>query len=368
MHDRPRNRTLRCVATLAFLAIAGLSLGACGGASNQATKLLSETFTGNHRISSGNLAFSVTITPSGSSALKGPLTLSLGGPFQSLGSGKLPESNFSLGLDTSGGGLSVSILSTGRKGFVSFQGQSYQLPQATYQRLESSFAQLGSSPGAHGGSGVLARLGIAPQHWLVNPRVVGNEALGGTNTTHILAGIDVQALLSDLNTFLRRASSVGASVTGGLRGGLSASTRSQIARAIYAPGIDVWTGVADRTLRRLDLTLTLHLTGQAGALLGSTASLALSMQYAQLNQPQTITAPTTVLPYSEFQAKLKVLLADLQSGLTGGTSGAGSSSAGSGATATTGTTSSYGRYAACIQSARGNITKMQKCAPLLSGQ
>ncbi len=361
MHKRPRNRTLRCVAALALLTI---GLGACGGgASNQATKLLSQTFTGNHRITSGNLGVNVTITPSGSGALKGPITLSLGGPFQSLGAGKLPQSDFGLGLRTTGGSVSVSILSTGAKGYVTFQGQSYPLPQATFQRLESSFAQLGSSPGSRRGSGVLARLGIQPQHWLVNPQVVGNEALGGTNTTHIRAGINVPALLRDLNTFLKRASSVGASGAGNLPNGMS----------IRNPGIDVWTGVVDKTLRRLELKLTLELTGRAAAVLGSRAELGLNMQYANLNQPQTIAAPTVLLPYSEFQAKLKVLLADLQGGLTGGLSSGGGAGAtgsgatGSGATGTAGANSNYQRYTACIQAAGGDVAKMQNCAPLLSG-
>jgi hypothetical protein len=365
MHGRPRTRTLRSVAMLALLAIAGLSLAACSGGSNQATRLLSQTFTGSHRVNSGNLGLSITISPSGSSALKSPITLSLGGPFQSRGSGKLPRSNFSLGLATGGGNVSVALLSTGSRGYVTFQGQSYPLPQATYQRLESSFSQLGASPGTHRSSGVLARLGIHPEHWLVNPQVVGNEALGGTNTTHIRAGINVAALVGDLNTFLGRAASVGASASN-LPSGISASERQQIARAIRNTAIDVWTGASDKTLRRLDLRLTLDLTGQTAALLGSRATLALTLQYANLNQPQTIVAPASVQPYSEFQAKLKVLLADLQSGLAGGLSGGGGSSSGT-STGTTSANSSYQNYTQCMQAAGGDVAKMQNCAPLLNG-
>ena len=269
----------------------------------------------------------------------------------------------------------MGILSTGTRGYVSFQGQSYQLPQATFQRLESSFAQLGSSPASRRGSGVLARLGIQPQHWLVNPQVVGNEALDGTNTTHIRAGINVPALLTDLNTFLSRASSAGAS-TANLPTQLSPSTRSQIASDIHNPSIDVWTGTSDKTLRRLDLNLKLNTTGQASALLGPSAGLRLTMAYANLNQPQSISPPTTVLPYSQFQAKLKVLVADLQSGITGGLSGTGGTSgtgtsgtgtSGTGTTGSGGTNSTYQRYAQCIQAAGSNISKMQKCAPLLNG-
>lgn len=365
---------LRPVATLGLVAVVAVTLAACassnGGSDGSATTLLRQTFTGSHKINSGNLGFSVTVTPSGSSALKGPLTLSLAGPFQSVGSGKLPQSDFSLKLGTSGGAFSVALLSTGSKGYVTFQGQSYQLPKATFQRLESSFAQLGSSPGSRGSS-VLSRLGINPEHWLVNPQVVGNEAVEGADTTHVSAGINVPALLNDLNTFLTRASSVGAA-SGGLPNGISPSSRSHIATEIHNPRLDVWTGTADRTLRRLDLRLNLDVTGQAAALLGSSAALQLTMRYADLNQPQTITAPTTVLPYSQFQDKLKVLLADLESGLTGGLSGGstggatGTTGAG-GAASGSGSGSSYQRYAQCIQAAGQDVAKMQKCAPLLNG-
>jgi hypothetical protein len=351
---------LRYPAVVLIAAATGWALSACGGSSNQATSLLRQTFTGKHKVSSGNLGFSLTLAPSGTSALKGPITLSLGGPFQSLGSGRLPQSNFSLSLGTSGGKLAVAILSTGTKGYVSFEGQSYQLPVATFRRLESSFAQLGSTPGSRSGSGALAKLGIQPEHWLVRPHVVGDEALGGTNTTHIRAGINVPALLEDLNTFLKRAGSVGVSGASSLPGGLSAAVRSRIAGEIHNPSIDVWTGTADKTLRRLDLKLNLALSGQAAALLGSNAGLELTMQYAQLNQPQTITAPTDVLPYSQFQAKLKVLLADLQGSLTGGLAGTASGSSSSGG-------SSYGKYTQCIQAAGADVAKMQKCAPLLGG-
>lgn len=363
MHDRPRNRTLRSVAMLALLTIAGLGLAACGAGSNQAANLLGQTFAGQHRINSGDLAFSLTISPSRPSALKSPLTLSLGGPFQSLGAGKLPQSNFTLGLTTGGGQISVALLSTGSKGYVTFQAQSYQLPPATFQRIESSFAALGSSGGSSRGSGVLARLGIQPEHWLVDPQVVGDEALGGTNTTHIRAGINVPALLSDLNTFLKRASSVGAS-TSNLPSAISPAERNRIAGEITNPSIDVWTGTADKTLRRLDLRLALNLTGQTAALLGPRATLALTMQYANLNQPQTIVPPSSVQPYSIFQDKLKVLLADLQSGLTGGLSGAGG---GSSSTGTTGPSSRYQKYTQCMQAAGSDVAKMQKCARLLNG-
>ena len=369
MHDRPEKTTPRRLGILVLAVLASLLVAACGGGSDQAARLLEQTFTGNHKINSGNLGFSLTVVPSGSSSLRGPITLSLGGPFQTRGTGKLPQSDFSLSLGTEGGNVSIAMVSTGTRGYVTFEGQSYELPQATFQRLESSFAQLNSTSGSKSGSGVLAKLGIQPEHWLVNPQVVGDETMGGANTTHIRAGINVPALLGDLNRFLQRASSVSSTSTAGLPSGIPARDRNQIASEIHNPSLDVWTGTADKTLRRLDLKLNLDVTGQTAALLGRSAALRLTMQYGNLNQPQTITAPATVLPYSQFQSKLKVLLADLEGSLTGsigsGTSSGGASSGSASGSGSSGSNSNYQRYTQCIQAAAGDVAKMQKCAPLL---
>jgi len=147
------------------LVAACLALSACGGSSNDPTTMLKQTFGGVHKVNSGKLAIVLRVNPSGSSTLKTPITLSFGGPFQSLGKGKLPQSNFDVSLSGGGSSGSIGILSTGTNGYVTFQGQSYQLPAAAFQKLESSFSQIASSPGSSGnGSNVLSKLGIQPLH------------------------------------------------------------------------------------------------------------------------------------------------------------------------------------------------------------
>jgi hypothetical protein len=76
----------------------------------------------------------------------------------------------------------------------------------------------------------------------------------------------------------------------------------------------VWIGESDKTVRKLQIELTLPVTGQISMLLGglSTAQLGLTMQYADLNRPQTIQAPSNVRPYSEFTAKLQAFVDSLQ--------------------------------------------------------
>jgi hypothetical protein len=350
-------------------------LAGCGGSSANAVSLLRDTFSGSHQVNSGNLRVALTISPSGSRTFTGPISLTFGGPFQSQGTGKLPESNFTVNLSALGQGASIGIISTGHAGYVTFEGSAYQLPQASFERLESSFSQLTASPGASHSS-VLGKLGISPLHWLSNPQVVGSENVGGASTTHIKAGINVAALLGDLSTFLQKASSLGVSGSSGFPGGLPASTVTSIADEIQNPSFDVWTGTSDKTLRRLQIHLTLPVSGQISTALGGlrSAGISLSMSYGQLNQPQSISAPTTVAPYSEFQSKLATFVSAIRGelanalggGALGGTS-AGSSGTGSSSSAT-GATSNYQKYSNCIQAANGSVSQMQKCAPLLNGK
>jgi hypothetical protein len=372
---------LRGPALLAVGVLVALLLAACGssgssGSGSDAQGLLKQTFSGSHKVNSGNLSFSLTVDPTGSSTLTKPVSLAFAGPFQSMGAGKLPQSNFTVSISAEGHTGSLSILSTGTKGFVTLSGTSYQLPAADFQRLESSFSSIASSGGggSSGKSSVLSRLGIDPLGWLGHPTVIGSESVGGTATTHVRARINLPALLGSLNTFLSKASSLGVAGASKLPSNLSAASQAKLAGEIQRPSFDLWTGATDRTVRKLTLGFSLPVTGQVSTLLGGLrqAGISLTLAYTNLNQPQTITAPTNVQPYSLFSAKLATLLQAVQSSVAAGATGSSSASAGSGTSTTTtpagssaaGATSSYGR---CISNAGSDVAKMQKCSSLLSG-
>jgi hypothetical protein len=362
-------RRLRSAATLglATVALVGCGTAGGGGGSGDAGTLLHQTFSGVHKVNSGQVSFALTIEPSGSRTFKGPITISLGGPFQSLGAGKLPQSNFAITLSGMGKSGSVGVLSTGTTGYVTLQNTSYQLPQATFQKLESNFAQVaGTSAGSGSGSGTLGKLGIDPLRWLRNPSVVGNETVGGADTTHIRAGVNVSALVNDLSTFLQKASSLGISGAASLSGGLPASTRNAIVNAIRNPSVDVWTGTADKTMRKLQVGLTLPISGQLSTLTGgaNSAVLGLVIQYAALNQPQTIAGPKAVRPFSEFAGRLQSFMHTLGSSAAGGS--AGSSSSSSSSSSGGGTAAGVQSYSQCIQAAGSDVSKMQQCSALLS--
>jgi hypothetical protein len=229
---------------------------------------------------------------------------------------------------------------------------------------------------------VLAKLGIDPLRWLVNPSIAGAETVAGAQTTHIKAGVNVAALLGDLNTFLQKASSLGLSSASGIPTSISAATKAKIANEIRNPRFDVWTGTSDKTPRKLVIALTLPVTGQISTLLGGlrSADIALTMEYANLNQPQTITAPSNLRPFSEFAAKLKGIEQAIQ-GAVGGAAGVTSSSSGTATSAspttpaptnsgaaTTSTPANVRNYSQCIEAAGTDVSKMQSCAALLQAK
>ena len=97
-------------------AVAASALAACGSSSSGSSgnaSALRQTFSGSHTVNSGDLSISLSINPAGSSTFKTPITLSFGGPFQSLGTGKLPKSNFTIAISALGHTGQLGIISTG---------------------------------------------------------------------------------------------------------------------------------------------------------------------------------------------------------------------------------------------------------------
>ncbi len=369
-------------AALGLILLTALIVSACGSASSgsgSAQTLLRQTFAGPHTVRSGVLDLSLSLTPSGSRTITTPITLGLGGPFQSRGTGNLPASSLTLSINALGHHGQLGIVSTGANGFLTLDGAAYQLPAADYQKLASSFS--GATGGA--GTGGLSKLGIDPLHWLTSPRIVGSGTVGGAATTHIRARVQVAALLGDLNGFLQKASASGATASAGVPTTLSPATRQKVAAAVRHASVDIWTGSSDKALRKLSVDLEVPVTGQISTLLGglSSAAINLTVQYADLNQPQSITAPGNIHPFSGFSRKIGGVISELRStfgsGALGSTAGGsaasggaatGSGSASSGSSSASGSAATVNGYARCLQSAGGDVAKMQKCASLLNGQ
>jgi hypothetical protein len=349
----------RLIRPAVLIAVAGALaavLVACGGNSDDPQKLLKETFSGDHKISSGKLNLSVDISATGVQGLSQPVKIALTGPFQSRGSDQLPE--FDVNLTFSGGGQSFSAgaVNTGEKGYLEFQGRPYQVPAMVYDQFRQGFERAQrQGKRESGGGNALKRLGLDPLDWLKDPKTQGDEDVGGTNTKHVSAQIDVAKFVDDLSTLLQNAAKLGVRNAGRLPNGITAEQKQRLQDAVKSASFDVWTGANDTTLRKLQVKLSIRTpNGQSG-------NLAFTLEIDDLNHKQTISAPAHAKPLSELTKQLRGL------GLGGALGGANGSSAGggSGSSSSSASSAKLRRYTECLQSAAGDAAKAQKCAAIL---
>jgi hypothetical protein len=358
---------LRYAGSLIAAGALALGIAACGSgsshgsgtkgpaASSDPTTLLRQTFASTHSIKSGVLGVTLRIIPKGSSQLTTPLSVSLGGPFQSSRGGHAAQSALTIAFSGLGKHGSLGVTTTGSAGYITLEGTSYKLPSAEFKKLQSSL-------GTHSGSGStpgLSSFGINPQDWVSAPRIVGTATVDGVVAEHLHANVDVRAFVLSLNKVLAKESSTlrsAGAAASSVPTHITAADASKVAAAIQQPTVDVYTDKNDSTLRRLVIDATIPVHGSLSAQLGglSSASIRLSVDYTHLNQPQTITAPAHAQSFTALQSKIE--------GLAQGLAGSGLGSTGSSGSGSSGKVS---KYAKCVQKANGDVSKMQKCAALL---
>jgi hypothetical protein len=365
-------RSLRALVVAFLLVLATAALAACGGGGNEsASALVKDTFGGNHPVKSGKLNLALSFSAKGLSSLKGPLALKLTGPFQSVGKGKLPTFDFNVAINAGGTNLSAGAVSTGDKGWLRLAGNTYAVTDALFKQFKDGYEKsaAGSQSASSGPS--FKSLGISPQHWLKNPTTVGDEVVGGTDTTHVTAGVDVGKLLDDVNTLLGKAGSLG---QGAVPTKLTPQQRTDIEQSIKTATLDVWAGKKDKALRQVKVNIAFDVPAAARSRSHGLQSgaLAFTLTIADLNAPQTIVAPANARPLSDLTQAL--------AGVTGATSPGTATTPSTGTTTTpstgttttpsTGTTTtpsaSSSAYLTCLQSAGSDVAKIQKCAALLN--
>lgn len=349
MSVRPRLTAVPLALATISLA-AGIAACSGSGSSENARQVVKQTFAGQKRVDSGTLDVSATAnlhaTGLAASQLTDPIVLRMSGPFQSRGDNQLPAMDLLLSVTGSGQDFSAGAISTGTKGYVTFQGKPYAVPPDVFAQFKQGFERQQRQDKRRNNLD-LAALGINPETWLKNPKNEGTEKMGGTDTTHVSADVDVDALLNDLDGLFKRADKLGFTQQQlqQLPKGLSSSNRRQIKDAIKKGHVDIWTGTDDKTLRRLDLDVTFvvpaSLKSQAQGIEGG--NLKVTLAVSDVNKPQDIKAPAHPRPWSELQQQFGN---SSLGGALGGSSGSGSSSSGIGSSKRT------QQYLQCVQKAK----------------
>ncbi len=350
-------RAPRLLILLALMLAAAATLAACGGEEDVQT-ILEETFAGEEKeVDSGRVTLDLRVTPTGGTPATGPIAARLEGPFAASGEEDgLPSFDLDLSFNAGPQTFTAGVVSTGEAGFLRFQGGTFQLPEQVFAQFRQGYLQSREhSERGEDGPQSFASLGIDPRGWLRDPQIVGEEEVGGTETTHIRADIEVAALLEDINRLLSRAGELGVAQPGQTPQQLTEVQRRLVTDAVRSARMDLWTGTDDRILRRLRLEVDYAIPEEAQEEAQGLTSgqLALEITIADLGEDQEIEAPEDARPLDE-------LLGQLGGRLPGGGAtpeeGAAPEGEGGGATG----------YEQCLEQAGGDVGAIQECAELLS--
>jgi hypothetical protein len=339
----------RALLVLFALLICAFGVASCGGDEGgdvDVDEVLRQTFGEEKDVKSGRLDVSLRLDAEGSPALRDPVTARLSGPFASTGTDELPRFNFEASLNAAGQNITAGAISTGEGGFISFQGQAYELSKELYDQFKRGYAEEAKKSDEDGEGVSFKTLGIDPQTWLQDPEYLGEADVGGAETLHISAGIDLPRMLEDVNKILARAEDI----QGERARQLTAEERRQIQESITDAKLELWTGEEDKILRRLNVRLAFDVPEERRERAqGLTKGvIAFDLALGAINEEQKIEAPQDARPLDE-----------LIQGLQGGNGGNGGSGGGGQAQP-----QPANPYEECIAEAGGDVAKLQECAGL----
>ncbi len=353
---------LRPLLLLVLAALASLALAACGGGSSASSDtsvdtLLKNTFSGSKKVKSGKLALTLRVDAKGAQGVNGPVTLKLGGPFQSQGGQKLPKFKIDFTFDGAGQSIKAGISSTGEKGFVNFQGNDYVVSDPVFKQFRTGYEQAQKQGAKQNTS--LSTLGLNPRNWLTNARNAGDAKVGSDDTIKITGGVNVPRLLDDVNNALAKTKQLGVQTARKLPSQLTPAQKQQVSQSVKNPTVEIYTGKDDSILRRMVIALNVTAPkGQTGS-----AAVNLDFSISDVNKDQTVPEPSGAKPFAQLLSSLGSLgLGGLGTGSAGSAGSTGSSSgSGSGSS-----NKNLQKYSKCVTDAGGDATKARKCADLLT--
>lgn len=182
---------LTIIATLALAAVgAGCGGDGGGGSSDDAEALLKKAFA--KKVDSADLKINVNADLEGVQQLKGPLSLTIEGPYKSQGKKKLPLFDWDINVQGAGESFAGGLVVTADNAFVEFQGTNYEVGTELFQRFASQIEQQSTQ-----GPQNLKALGVDPASWLNEPEVRDGDDIGGDSTQVVTGDVDVERVVKD---------------------------------------------------------------------------------------------------------------------------------------------------------------------------
>ena len=382
---------LRIIAILASLLALSAVLAACGSSSSSNSenpqKVVNEaTLKG---IKSANLNFTLGVKAEGSEG--GNLNVSLSGPFQSEGKGQLPELDMSAKASGSINGKNVNLdgglTLLNEKAYVEYKGTEYEVEPTTLSFIRSTIERDQQKNGAQNKSASAGACQEAVSNLKVGSFMdnlvnEGSSEVGGTSTTQVSGDLNVPGAIDAL---LKLSETPACSAELGATGQIPPTAeltkaKSQVESALKSAHVHLYVG-SDHIVRKITGEIQIEPPSRSSG--GpKKVDLTFDLSLSDVNQPQTINAPSGAKPLNELFQQLGVNpiellgaasgkgglsklgsssgLGSLLNGL-GGAAGGGSSAAGG---APAGASGAQQAYLQCLKGATTPVD-LQKCAALL---
>ena len=190
-----RTRLLTLLALVVSLALA-LTVAACGGdesegGSQEASDLLETAF--KKTVTSGDLDLKVEAALDGVDELKGPLKLSISGPYQQKDPKAFPVLDWDVSASGAGQTFEVGVVVTEDNAFIEYKGENYEVGTELFSQLKK---QQESNEQAFTPQGLKA-LGIDATNWIEDGKVEDGEDIGGDPTRLVSGDVDVERVVKD---------------------------------------------------------------------------------------------------------------------------------------------------------------------------
>lgn len=369
-----RFRTLVLIAALTVLATA---FAACGGSDGDggsgggnAQAVVDEaTLDG---VKSGNLDLALGVKIEGDKP--GEVDVSLSGPFKSEGKGQLPQLDMTAKANGSVGDEDVDfdggLVLLSNKAYVNYEGTEYEVDPTTFSFVKSNLqgGGGGQSDEATACQDAVGELNVAD--FVENLSEDGSADVGGTSTTKVSGDLNIGGaidLLVDLGE--DPACSAQLKAAGPIPSAAELEeAKDEVQSALKDAHVDLYVG-DDHIVRRISAQLTIEPqdSGDGGA---ETVELDVDLTLTEVNEDQTISAPSGAKPLSDLFLKLGINPIELLGALNG-EGGLGGSSGGlggllEGLSDGSGGSSSGGdrqAYLECLQTVK-NAADLQRCAGL----
>jgi hypothetical protein len=365
-------KPIRILLALFALAIPGALIAGCGGDDDDSDAdpqtILQDTFNNDTKVTGGNLTLSASVNAEGQEG--GTFEGSLSGPYQGDpdNPASIPQVDWTVSSSGEIAGQSLDfdggLVLTDDNAFVEYNGNAYELGAETYgplkEELESQAdAQAEDSPATfqaaceqalqQSGATDTAACDIDPANWLTNATNEGTEDVGGSESTHIHGDADLDQILNDIG-------GIAAAVPGLANQGFDPAELQLLEGAVDTATVDVYSTTDDNLLSKLDVNLTLDLTAIPGAGQSlSTVDMTLGYEVADINEEQTIEAPSDAQPIDQLLGDLGIDLGDL--GALGAGSGLDFGAGGGG-----GKAPNADAYLDCLQQAGSDADAINACA------